>query len=888
MAAKFPRLIVLLFRLRFRRSVEFALGDLLEEWNEGTRSRRWLWRQAFSVLWPGTSGTRDAYAQRETKRENIMNILSAFWSDLRYAARTLRKNPAFTAVAVLAIALGIGVNTGIFTVLNGAALRPLPVPGSTDIVSVYQDIRGLKSRNIHGAASFFSWPEYKAYRDENRVLSGLAAYEPFLSVTLGGEQPQQLLGQLASCNYFDVLNEPPALGRAFTASDCAAPREGAVAVLSDNLWRNAFAADPAIVGRQIVLNRQPFTVIGVAPAGFQGTEPIASAFWAPVTMQFTLERDNDWFEKPDISWLVLLGRTKPGVSRSQVRADMAVIAGRIDQLTPGRKTTLQIETGTFLSMPEARKFAMGIGAVLLAGVGMVLLIACANVANLLLARAAGRQKEIAIRLSVGASRGRLIRQLLTESVLIAMLGGALGSVIAVWSFEAIVGFVFAHLPNGTPPIVVGVGPDIRVLGYAVMLTLVTGIVFGLAPALQASRPDLHTALKQAGGIGGKIADGFLRNALVGTQVAVSMVLLIAAGLLLRGLYQAQTIDPGFEMKNVAVVSFDLRGQGYDDARAGLFQQQAIDRLSTLPGVDAVAEAGNTPLSDSHRGTAFSVPPQPATYQVELNDVSPEFFSLLGIPIVRGRNFTGTETRTGAPVTIVTECTARRFWPNQDPIGKILRMDDKSVIQVIGVLKDAQVSHLAKSDETYVYLPAGPKVQIRMQLLVHGVSGFTSTAAGIRAAIRSLDPGLVVDVARLEDNLEFWRAPSRIVAMLAGSLGALGMLLACIGVYGVVSYAVSRRVREIGIRMTLGADAREVKSLILRQAMRPVAIGALIGIAGCAAVSQILNSMLFGISSHDPVAFVVVPLILLSVALAASYIPARRATKVDPMVALRYE
>ncbi|MGD0301387.1 MAG: ABC transporter permease [Bryobacteraceae bacterium] len=883
MAPKFPWPIVLLFRLRFRRSAESALGDLMEEWSAGNGSPRWLWRQAVSMLWPGTGGSHVAYPQKE----NDMNMLSTFWSDLRYAARTLRKNPGFTTVAVLAISLGIGVNTGIFTVLNGVALRPLPLPGASDIVSVYQSIRGLKSRNVHGAPSFFSWPEYKSYRDDNHVLSGLAAYSPFLAVTLGGQQPQQLFGQLASCNYFEVLNEPPALGRAFSASDCAVAHEGAVVVLSDNLWRTTFAADPAIVGTSIVLNRQPFMVIGVAPAGFQGTEPIPAAFWAPVTMQALLERGTDWFEEPNMSWLVLLGRTKSGVSRSQVRADMAVIAGRIDQLTPGRKTKLQIETGTFLSMPEARKYITIVGVVLLAAVGMVLLIACANVANLLLARAASRQKEIAIRLSVGASRGRLIRQLLTESMLIALLGGALGSLIAVWSFEAIMDFILSHLPHGTPPLAVGVGPDIRVLGYALLLTLITGIVFGLVPAWQASRPDVNTALKQSG-IGGKSADGFLRHALVGTQVAVSMVLLIAAGLLLRGLYQAQTIDPGFEMKNVAVVSFDLRGQGYDDARAGLFQRQALDRLAALPGVDTVAEAGNSPLSDSHRGTVFSLPGQPGDYQVELNEVSPEFFSLLGIPIVRGRNLTGTEARTGAPVTIVTESTARRFWPNQDPIGKIVRMDDKSDMQVIGVAKDAQVSHLARSNETFLYLPAGPKQQVRMQLLVHGVDGFASMAAGIRAAIHSIDPGLVVDVARLEDNLEFWRGPSRIAAILAGALGALGMLLACVGVYGVVSYAVSRRVREIGIRMTLGADAHEVRSLILRQAMRPVAIGALVGIAGCAAVSQILSGMLFGLSSHDPVAFVVVPLVLLSVALAASYIPARRATQVDPMIALRYE
>jgi predicted permease len=302
----------------------------------------------------------------------------------------------------------------------------------------------------------------------------------------------------------------------------------------------------------------------------------------------------------------------------------------------------------------------------------------------------------------------------------------------------------------------------------------------------------------------------------------------------------------------------------------------------------VAQTGTTPLSDNHRGSEFSIPGKPGDYQVEFNNVSPEYFSLLGIPIVRGRNFTETEWRTGAPVALATESTARQFWPNQDPIGKTIHMTGENDFQVIGVVKDAQVSHLARSNETYLYLPAGPKEQIRLQFLVQGARGSAIAEKDIRAAIRALDPGLVVDVARLEDNLEFWRGPSRIVAILAGSLGALGMLLACVGVYGVVSYAVSRRVREIGIRMTLGADARELKRLILRQAMRPVVIGGLIGIAGCAAVSQILKSMLFGLSAYDPVAFVAVPLVLLSIALVASYIPARRATKVDPMVALRYE
>jgi putative ABC transport system permease protein len=882
MSRKFPRLILLLFRLRLPRSADFVLGDLLEEYNTGKRSRSWLWRQALSMLWPGAK-TSNAVGPEQ---ENQMNLTS-FWNDLRYSARTLGKNPAFTAVAILAIALGIGLNTGIFSVLNAIALRPLPVPGATRIVSVYQFISGLSNRHVYESENYFSWQEYQKYRDNNRVFSGLLAYAPFIPVTLGGDQPRQLTGQVASCNYFQVLNEPPLLGRAFAESDCTT--SGGVVVLSHDLWLSRFGGDPRMIGRIIVLNRQPFTVIGVAPAGFQGTEAIPTNFWAPLTVRpllnrgFSLEAENNF-------WLALLGRTKPNISMDQVRADIGVIAGRIDQQSPPRKTSVQIQTATLLSTPEERSFIATVGAVLLAAVGMVLLIACANVANLLLARAAGRRKEIAIRLSMGASRGRLIRQLLTESLLIALLGGGLGSLIAVWSFGGILRFVIAHLPRQFPILPVNVGPDLRVLGFSLALTLLTGIVFGLAPAFEASRPDLNTVLKDSGSDGGAQAGGrdFLRHTLVAAQVAVCMVLLIAAGLLLRGLYVAQTIDPGFRMHGVVGVSCDLRNQGYSGERATLFQRDLLQRLAGLPGVDAVAQAGSIPLGNDHSGSSFSLPGKSGNHFAEYDQVSPEFFSLLRIPIVRGRNFTPSETLTGAPVAILTETTARRYWPDQDPIGKVVRWEGGGDVEVIGVAKDAEVAHLARTDETYVYLPAGPKDQEYFKFLVHGTDGFASMAKGIRATIHALDHDLVTNVVPLEDNLEFWRTPSRIVAGLAGSLGALAMLLACIGVYGVVSYAVSRRVREIGIRMTLGADAREVKRLILRQAMRPVVIGALIGIAGCAAVSRILSSMLFGISAHDPVAFAVVPLILLSVALAASYIPARRATKVDPMVALRYE
>ena len=808
--------------------------------------------------------------------------------DIRYGLRMLGRNPGFTVVAVLAIALGIGVNAGIFSVLNGAALRMLPVPGASQVVSVDQVFHGNTTRNVHGEPTLFSYSEYRDYQANNHVFSGLLAYEPFLSATLAGGRARQLYGQLTSCNYFDVLSVHPAEGRGFVKSDCAAPGAAPVVVLSDELWQTAFGADASLVGKRVILNRTAFTVIGIAPPGFGGTEPIPSAFWAPVTMQAALEPDRDFLGDANVSWLSLLGRIKPGVSMGQVKADLNVIADSIDERHAGRKTSLAIRTATFLGRPEEHKLVLGAAAVILAGFGLVLLIACANVANLMLARATARQREIAIRLSVGAGRWRLIRQLLTESVMLAMMGGVAGSVLAFWSFEALSNFVMSHLPHGTPQLALNLTPDLRVLGYALFLTLITGVVSGLAPALQASRADVNTALKEGDGGFGSRGGGLLRHSLVAVQVAVCMILLIAAGLLMRGLYFAQTVDPGFNMNGIAVVSLDLRTQGYKEEPAAALERRLQEKVAGLPGVDGVVEARQTPLNDNHWVTNFSIPGKSAEYDVENNAISQGYFSMIGIPIVRGRDFTEQEVRAGANVAIVTETTARKFWPGEDPIGKILREGDKTDLQIVGVARDAQVSHLGEKPRLYVYLPAGPKEQSRLQLMIHGGGGFAAVAAGVRGAASELDPDVVVDVTKFEDNLETWRVPARIVAGLSGSLGALGLLLAAVGVYGVVSYAVSRRTREIGIRMTLGADGRDVMSLMLRQSMRPVVIGGAIGIAGCAGVSWVLSGMLFGVSARDPIAFVLVPTFLLGVALLASYVPARRATKVNPIVSLRYE
>src|SRR5580698_4124337 len=774
--------------------------------------------------------------------------MQILFQDIRYGLRMLAKNPGFTAVAVLAIALGIGVNAGIFSVLNGAALRMLPVPSAGQIVSVDQIFHGSVNRDVHGEPTLFSYSEYQDYRANNHVFSGLLAYEPFLNATLAGGRARQLYGQLTSCNYFDVLSVHPAEGRGFVESDCAAPNVGAVVVLSDELWQSAFGADASLVGKRVILNRTAFTVIGIAPQGFGGTEPVPSAFWVPITMQPAMEPDRDFLGDANVSWLSLLGRVRPGTPMGQVRADLGVIASRIDQQHPGRQTVLAIRTATFLGRPEEHNLVLGAAAVILFGFGLVLLIACANVANLMLARATARQKEIAVRLSVGASRWRLIRQLLTESVLLALMGGALGSVLAFWSFEGISHFVIARLPHGFPPLALNMAPDLRVLGYALGLTLLTGVAFGLAPALEASRADLTTALKNIeGGIGGRAGGGLLRHSLVGAQVAVCMILLIAAGLLLRGLYFAQTVDPGFALSGISVVSLDLRTQGYKAKPAAEFEQRLKEKVAALPGVDGVVEAAQTPLSDAHTFTGFSLPGKPDEYEVEDNAISQGYFSMLGIPIVHGRDFTEEEVNAGA-----------------------------------------QVAHLGENAKLYVYLPAGPKEQSELHLMIRGGGGFAAVAAGIREAASGIDPDVMVDVAKLEDNMEVWRTPARIVAALAGSLGALGLLLASIGVYGVVSYAVSRRTREIGIRMTLGADGRDVMRLLLRQSMRPVIIGGAIGILGCAGVSWVLSSMLFGISALDPIAFVFVPAFLVGIALLASYIPARRATAVSPVVALRYE
>ncbi len=818
----------------------------------------------------------------------MRTFFSDLWQDVRYAVRTLRKSPSFAIVAVLALALGIGVNTGIFTILNAVALRPLPVADAGRVVSVYQSLRGKFSRNVNGAGSYFSYPEYLNYRDNNHTFSGLAVSSE-AHVSMGGANARRVNGQLVSCNFFSVLGREPMLGREFSSEECAHEDAAPVVILSNAFWRAQFLGDPHVVGTSVLLNRRPFTVIGVGPEGFSGTTPEAQSFWAPVAMQKTLIPGSEMLSEANMSWLEMVGRLKPGVSISRARTDLAVIAGRIDQGYPGRTTTLTMNTATFLGFPEARNLVLAGGAVALLAVGLVLLIACANVANLLLSRAAARQKEIAIRLSAGASRGRLVRQLLTESLLISLTGGALGSLFAFWTFETLYQLVLSNLPSDVPALALNLTPDLRVMGYAIAISAITGIAFGLLPALQATRPDLVTALKEEGSGSGRLSRGRLRGILVAAQVSVCMVLLIAAGLLARGLESAQTLDPGFSAKGVVATSFDLVQEGYDNARAFPFHRQLTERVSSIPGVDVVSQSVVVPLEGSSWGTMVEIDGVQGPQQVRFNSVTPGFFPLLGIPIIRGRAFTEVEVQNKAQVSVISEATAKRYWSNQDPLGKTFRTGkERLAYQVIGVARDIRSTDLAHVEKNFFYFPANFEYQAQMHLLTHTNGNVTATVKLIRDAAHSLDANVIVTAAPLEENFEKWRIPSRILAMLTATLGFLGMLLASLGIYGVVSYAVSCRIREIGIRMTLGANPAGILGLILRQAMRPVAVGLIIGLIVCAAASRLMSVMLYGVSPFDPVTFVGVAIFQGGVAMVASYLPARRATRVDPMVALRYE
>ncbi len=558
-----------------------------------------------------------------------------------------------------------------------------------------------------------------------------------------------------------------------------------------------------------------------------------------------------------------------------------LVASRIDRQQSGRTTSLIVEPAAVLSLPPARRTVLRGASIVMAAFGLVLLIAASNVANILLARAAARTREIAIRLSVGATRGRIIQQLLTESAIIALVGAVCGSLLFSWLFRAGIPWLLASIP-GADALRIDTTPDRTVFWFALGLTAMTALAFGLVPALQASTGDVHAAMKQdaEGSSGGR---GWIRGTLVGAQIALCTMLLIPAGLLSRALYAAHTFNPGFDHRNVAVVSIDLGGPRYEKGNAAIFHEQWLERVRALPGVESIALARRSPLSPGRSQTTFRVASESEGHVVDVNAVSPDFFPVLGIPIVRGRVFTDGEI----DAALVTESTARRYWPGQDAIGRTITMDGGRR-QIVGIVRDAQVSQAQDALSSYMYLPARRGTQRGISVLARTRADFDGFAAAVRAETSRMDSGLVVRVQPLSDNVGLLQTLSQITAGVAGTVSLLALGLAAIGVYGVVAYVVNRRRREVGVRMALGAGEGDVQRLILRQTLRPVAIGMAIGVGVAAATARLLHSVLFGVSPYDPLAFIVAPLLVLGIAAAAAFVPTRRAMRVNPMSILRAE
>jgi len=804
-------------------------------------------------------------------------MLTSTLHDLRYSLRALLKHRNFTAAALLTLALGIGINTSIFTLLYSVAFRPLPVKDPDRVVNVYQILDGEFSRQVEGNVALLSYPEYLNYRDRVGGLSGLAASAD-VKLYLGGNNVEKINGLLVTDNYFSLLGGSSSLGRTFFDKECQTALQCPVAVLSHSFWQRRFGSDQSVIGTSLTLNRQRFTVIGVAARDFAGAEMTVPDVWLPVTMQPALMPENKFLELPDCSWLSVIGRLKDGVSLQQVQAEMQLVAAQMDHNYAGRKTTVNVMPGSYLNSPEVRSEGTPIAILVMAAVGLVLLIACANVSNLMLARSAARRKEIAVRLALGASRSRLIRLLLTESLLLAVLGGIVGLVFAVY----LPPILFSVIPE--IGLDIDFKPNATVFAYMFLVSLITGVVFGLAPAIESTKSNLTDALKSTRSTG-RVSQSRLRNLLVIGQVAVSLVLLIGAGLLVRTLQQAQSTDLGFDQKNLLVLSMDLTTQGYDEARAATLYAQLAERLKAAPAISSVSLAEVAPFSGA-RETTIDIENRGSSLSAGANMVSAEYFQTLGIPIRRGRQFTEADARSGELPAVISQAMANRFWPGADPIGQRFKESAGTSHEIIGVVADISSRQVGKFDGPLFYTPAPPAKLSGLSFVLRANGNLPATVSAVREVARSLDKDAFVSAEPLEENVRRMLEPARTGAWFSGTVSLLALLIAATGIYGMLSYHVVERTSEIGIRMALGAQRRNVLLLIVSDGMKLAAIGTGIGIVVALALTRVMSSLLFGLGSTDVLTFITVSLVALFVALLACYIPARRATKVDPLIALR--
>jgi len=820
--------------------------------------------------------------------------------DIRYALRNLRKSPAFAAIAVITLALGIGANTAIFTVVNAVFFHPIPVKDPARLMEIFT----LDQRKILGAANSNvfpnSFPNAQDIQQRAQSFSGITVYESFataVSMTVNG-QPNQYFAQLSSGNYFDVLGVHAQLGRTFRPEEDSTGGAGPVVVLNHGFWKRVFAANPNVLGQNVLINGQGFSIIGVAPKGFQGTSVIGGPdMWIPMSMhdQILTGFTKQLFNERRFLGFSAVGRLKDGARPEQAKAELQAIASDLETAFPlankGRTFTLQPLLESSINPNQRAQFARA-GVMLMAVVGIVLMIACFNIANLLLTRASGRKREMSIRVAIGASRRRIVTQLLTEALVLAIAGGALGLGLALAGRDVMWRF--------RPPLLPADGMDLsldwHVMAFTFLVAITTGLIFGLAPALQASRPDLVSELKErAGGDLRKGSRFTVRDVLISLQVMVCLIALVGAGLFLISLRNARTMDPGFDTHNLAMLSFDLGALNYDAPRAREFERRALEIAQNTPGVRGAALSNTIPLfnggfgrtlfkegEDNNNGQSGHV----SQYSV----MSPEYLQTMGIAMVRGQGFDSTIRENTPRVAIINETAARQIWPNEDPIGKRFTFfRDKEPSQVIGIARDSTYNALGEAPRPYTYVPLIQNPNAAITVFFRTQGDPRSALSSVRAQIQAMDRNLpITNVWAIGEVISQSLWASSFGASLLTVFAMIAMALCAVGIYGVVGYSVGQRIREFGIRLALGAQPRDVLLMVLKQSALIMAAGLALGLVGAFFLARLIVTFLYGVNTNSPLAFLAMALVLAAVGVFASYIPARRAAKVDPMVALHYE